>query len=197
MGAAGAENPHRPGYDFHLDRCIPQNLAVSVKGTRPVSLNAHSLHAKTPDARGSQLAAMSQGRNERQHFHEAQILQQHEVELPIIRLCIGGKTQTRAVAGRIEHAQKKHIGVDFCWGIGCDNRTNAKGLKTDEGANCGKKITEAAAQVSVNTPRVTCSFGIETYSAPTRVEAFLAVSGAYQGSIKKTGLAIQKKRRSK
>src|SRR5208283_6214414 len=59
--------------------------------------------------------------------------------------------------------------------------------------NCGKKIAEAAAQVSVNTPCVTCSFCIEAHSAATSVEAFLAVSRAYQGSIKKTGLAIQKK----
>jgi hypothetical protein len=71
MGTAGAEYTYGVGYDFDLDRSISQDLAVSVKGTWPVGLYEHTVHAKTLDTCGSKFAAMSQGRKQCEDFQKA------------------------------------------------------------------------------------------------------------------------------
>src|SRR5208337_1566371 len=70
-GIAGTKYTYGVGYNFDLDGSVSQDLAISMKGTRPVGLYEHPIHAKTLDTCGSKFAAMSQGRKQREDFQQA------------------------------------------------------------------------------------------------------------------------------
>ena len=161
-----------------------------MKRGRTVGFDSRSRYAMPLNPPRANFAADCHSRQHPGNFKRGEIFKEHQVEQPVLQICLRSQPQTSSVTRRVQNPQHKSRSLQKLLLRTFQGNAHMDSMEFSERANGGEKIPAPSVNLAVNPAREPRCLSVQSYSSSAHVQSFLTIGSAHTRRIQVNGFSL-------